>query len=68
MFTSDYRKVPFYNWNPPACDTLVASCKNDIDDQIKIDNFTFVDAITQNDIDCNLAPADGYIEVTGNIN
>ena len=66
IFTSNYRKVPFYNWNPPTRDTLVVSCKNNIDDQIKIDNFTFVESITQNDIDCNLAPADRYVEVTGN--
>ena len=68
LFTSDYRKVPFYNWNPPACDTLVASCKNDIDDQVKIDDFALVDAITmtighlRTYIDCNdvtLVPADG---------
>ena len=44
----------------------MASCKNDIDDQIKIDDFAFVESITQNNIDCNLAPADGYVEVTGN--
>ena len=42
-FTSDYRKVPFFNWNPPACDTLVASCKNDIDNQVKINDFVLVD-------------------------
>ena len=41
-FTSDYRKVPFFNWNPPAQDTLVASCKNDIDDHVKIDGFVLV--------------------------
>ena len=66
LFTSDYRKVPFYNWNPPACDTLVAVHKNDIDDKIKIDDFAFVDTITQNNIDCNWAPVDGYVGVTGN--
>ena len=66
LFTSDYRKVPFYNWNPPACDTLVAMCKNDIDDQVKIDDFALVEAITQNDIDRNQAPADGYVGVPDN--
>ena len=47
-FTSDYRKVPFFNWNPPTRDTLVASCKYDIDDQVKIDDFVLVDTLTQN--------------------
>ena len=45
---------------------MVASCKNDIDDQVKIDDFVLVDTLTQNEIDCDLSPADGYVEVTGN--
>ena len=31
-FVSDNLKNPYFNWNPPARNTLVAMCKNDIDD------------------------------------
>ena len=41
-------------------------CKNDIDDQIEIDDFAFVESTTQNDIDYFLSPADGYIKVSEN--
>ena len=40
-FISDYLNDPFYNWNPPARNALVAVCSNDIDDQNKIDRFRF---------------------------
>ena len=60
-------RVPFFNWNPPARDSLVASCKNDIDDQVEIDDFVLVDSLTQNDTDCGLPPDDGDIQVTGGL-
>ena len=43
-----------------------ASCKNYIDDQVEIDDFVLVDTLTQSETDCDLPPADGYVEVTGN--
>ena len=52
-FTSDYRKIPFFNWNPPVCDLLQASCKNDIDDQVEFDDFQLVESHTQNDLTHN---------------
>ena len=63
-FTSDYRKIPYFNWNPPVRDLLQASCKNDIDDQVKIDDFALVDSLTQNDIDHDLTNVDGNIQMT----
>ena len=66
-FTSDYRKIPYFNWNPPARDSLQASCKNDIDDQVKIDDFALVDSLTQNDIDHDLPNVDGNIQMTGDL-
>ena len=46
-FTSDYRKIPYFNWNPPVRDLLQASCKNDNDDQVEIDNFALVDSLNE---------------------
>ena len=66
-FTSDYRKIPYFNWNPPARDSLQASCKNDIDDQVEIDDFALVDSLTQNDIDHDLPNVDGNIQMTGDL-
>ena len=48
-FTSDYLKIPFFNWNPPVRDLLQASCTNDIDDQVEFDEFQLVESYTQND-------------------
>ena len=64
-FISDYIKVPFFNWNPPAHNVLVAVCNTDIDDQNKINDFDFADLISQinNDI---TSPAEGHFEVTCN--
>ena len=64
-FISDYIKDPFFNWNPPAHNTLVAVCNTDIDDQNKIDDLDFVDSISQIDNDITL-PAEGHFEVTCN--
>ena len=63
-FTSDYRKIPYFNWNPPVRDLLQASCKNDIDDQVEIDDFALVDSLTQNNIDHDLTNVDGNIQMT----
>ena len=52
-FTSDYRKIPYFNWNPPVRDLLQASCKNDIDDQVEFDDFALVESHTQNDLTQN---------------
>ena len=48
-FTSDYRKIPLFNWNPPVCDLLQAACKHDIDDQVEFDKFQLGESYTQND-------------------
>ena len=45
-FISDYIKDPYFNWNPPARNALVAMCSNDIDDQYKIDDFESGDSIS----------------------
>ena len=66
-FTSDYRKIPYFNWNPPVQDLLQASCKNDIDDQVEIDDFALVDSLTQNDIDHDLTNVDGNIQMTDSL-
>ena len=42
-FVSDYRREPFYNWNPSTRNTLVAVCKTDIDDQNEINDQFDVD-------------------------
>ena len=57
VFVSDNLKNPYFNWNPPARNALVAMCENDFDDQNKIDHFDFCESISQNNIDCIL-PAD----------
>ena len=59
-FISDYLKDPFYNWNPPTHNALVAVCSNDIDDQNEIDDFDFDDSTTQIDNDITLLPAEGH--------
>ena len=78
-FTSDYRKIPFFNWNPPVCDLLQAPCKNDIDDQVEFDKFQMVESYTQNDhthndtdhvlptVDVTIQRPDYVIPVDGNI-
>ena len=70
---SDYRREPFYNWNPPTRNTLVAVCKTDIDDQNEIDDQFEVD---ENDLDIDpqqqqhnviaLLPAEGHFQEPGN--
>ena len=49
LFTSDYRKNPMFNWNPPVRDLLQAACTNDIDDQVELDEFQLVESYTQTD-------------------
>ena len=78
-FTSDYRKIQFFNWNPPVCDLLQAPCKNYIDDQVKFDELQLVESYTQNDhthndtdhvlptVDVTIQKPDYVIPVDGNI-
>ena len=65
-FVSDNLKDPYYNWNPPTRKSLMAVCKNDIDNQNKIDDFDFdVDVhTTQPDVNVTLLPAERHFEVT----
>ena len=71
-FVSDYKREPFYNWNPPTRNTLVAVCKNDIDDQNKIDDQFDVDDF-DHDVDQQqqqhnvtaLLPAKGHFQEPG---
>ena len=65
-FVNDNLKDPFYNWNPPTRNSLVAVCNTDIDDQNEIDDFDFDDSTTQIDNDVTLLPAEGHFEVTCN--
>ena len=39
VFKSDHLKEPTFSWNPPICNTLMAVCKNDVDDHINFDDF-----------------------------
>ena len=51
-FENNFMKEVSFNWNPPIHSTLTAVCKNDIDDQLEIDDFaesTQIDGSTQND-------------------
>ena len=64
-FISDHLKVPYFNWNPPARNALVAVCNTDIDDQNEIDDFDSVDSISQTNNDIT-SPAEGHFEVTCN--
>ena len=64
-FISDNLKIPYFNWNPPARNTLVAVCDTDIDDQNKIDYFDSVDSISQTNNDIT-SPAEGHFKVTCN--
>ena len=78
-FTSDYRKIQFFNWNPPVCDLLQALCTNDIDDQVELDEFQLVESYTQNDlthndtdhvlpsVDVTIQRSDYVMPVDGNI-
>ena len=78
-FTSEYRKINFFNWNPPVCDLLQAPCKNDIDDQVEFDEFQLVESYTQNNlthndtdhvlptVDVTIQRPDYVIPVDGNI-
>ena len=64
-FISDHIKDPFFNWNPPARNALVAVCDNDIDDQNEIDDFESCESNSQNNNDCTL-PAEGHFGVICN--
>ena len=71
-FTNDYRKIPYFNLNPPVWDLLQASFKNDIDDQVEFDDFALVESHTQNDLTQNntdhvLSTADVTIQFTGDL-
>ena len=70
-FMSDYRREPFYNWNPPTRNNLVAVCNTDIDDKNKIDDQIEVD---ENDLDLDsqqhhndvtLLPVEGHFQEPG---
>ena len=72
-FVSDYRREPFYNWNPPTRNTLVAVCKTDIDDQNEIDDqfevdenmtLTFDSQQQQHNV-VALLPAEGHFQEPG---
>ena len=64
-FISDNLKVPYFNWNPPVRNALVAVCDTDIDDQNKIDDFKSVESLSQPNNDFT-SPAEGHFEVTCN--
>ena len=36
-FESDYLREPFFNWNPPSPNTIMAVCKDDVDDEHDMD-------------------------------
>ena len=61
-FISDNLKDPYYNWNPPTCKSLVAVCKNDIDNQNKIDDFDFDYHTTQSNDNVTVLPAEGHLK------
>ena len=61
-FVSDNLKNPYFNWNPPAQNALVAMCENDIDVQNEIDDFDFCESTSQNNNDCTL-PAEPQLRV-----
>ena len=70
-FMSDYRREPFYNWNPPTRSTIVAVCNTNIDDQNEIDDQIEVD---KNDLDLDsqqhhydvaLLPVEGHFQEPG---
>ena len=67
IFTRYYRKIPYFNWNPPVRDLLQATCINNIDKQVKIDDFALVDSLTQKDIDHDLTNVDGNIQMTDSL-
>ena len=64
-FVSDNLKIPYFNWDPPAQNALVAMCDNDIDDQNEINDFEFCELTSQNNNDCTL-PAEGHFGVLCN--
>ena len=47
-FENDYLREPFFNWNPPSCNTLTAVCKDNVDDKYDMDKHVIS---TQNDND-----------------
>ena len=47
-FESDYLREPFFNWNPPSRNTLMAVCNDDVDDKYDMDEHVLQ---TQNDTD-----------------
>ena len=47
-FESNYLREPFFNWNPPSRNTLMAVCKDDVDDEHDMDEHKL---LTDNDID-----------------
>ena len=78
-FTCDYLREPFYNWNPPNQNTLVAACINDINYQNEIDDLHDIiddadddddnDLDTQqqqqHDTDVTLPPVEGHFQGLG---
>ena len=36
-FESDYLREPFFNWNPPSHNTLMAVCIDDVNDKYDMD-------------------------------
>ena len=64
-FIIDNLKVPYFNWNPPALNALVAVCDTDIDDQNEINDFESVESLSQPNNDFT-SPAEGHFKVTCN--
>ena len=71
VFESDHLKEPTFSWNPPICDTLMAVCKNDIDDQIDFDfddsdtDYNGLQAADSSAEGDTSSPVDAVIQVSG---
>ena len=53
-FDNNFLREPSFSWNPPICSTLRAVGKNDIDNQLDLDNLV---NSTQNDDDNSFVEA-----------
>ena len=65
-FESYYMREPSFSWNPPICNTLMAVCKGDIDNQY---NFDKNDIVTQHDSsdagDVTMNPVEEVLQADG---
>ena len=48
-FESDYMREPYFSWNPPICNTLMAICEGDIDDQYELDENNMTTQLDNDD-------------------